>query len=84
MHSNYGDDVDVTALKTELLAFKQIFEEKASNFDDILRALEETMSDTMLLFPHGRIVIQLLLVYPATSATPERSFSVARRFNCFS
>ena len=50
MHSSYADDVDITALKTELLAFKQIFKEKASHFDDILRALEETTTDTRFLF----------------------------------
>ena len=33
MHSSYADDVDITVLKTELLAFKQIFKEKASHFD---------------------------------------------------
>ena len=41
--------------------------------------MEETTSDTRLLFPNVMIVIQLLPINPATSATPERSFSVARR-----
>ena len=79
MHSKYTDDVDVSALKTELLVFKQIFKQKVNHFDDSLKAMEETTSDTRLLFPNVMIVIQLLLINPATSATPERSFSVARR-----
>ena len=41
--------------------------------------MEETISDTSLLFPNVMIVIQLLLINPATSATPEGSFPVARR-----
>ena len=79
MHSRYADDVDATALKTELLVFKQIFKEKPNHFDDILKAMEETTSETRLLFPNVMIIIQLLLINPATSVTPERSFSVARR-----
>ena len=72
-------DVDVSALKTEFLAFKLIFKEKVNHFDDILKAMEETTSETRLLFPNVMLVIQLLLLNPATSATPERSFYVARR-----
>ena len=79
MHSRYTDDVDVSALKAELLVFNQIFKERVNHFDDILKAMEETTSDTSLLFPNVMIVIQLLLINPATSATPERSLSVARR-----
>ena len=77
MRSSYADDVDVTTLKTELLAFKQIFEEKASHFDEIQRALEETTLDTRLLFPNVIIVIQLLFKNPATSTSVTRgSFRV--------
>jgi len=79
MHSRYADDVDATALKTELLVFKQIFKEKPNHFDDILKAMEETISETRLLFPNVMIIIQLLLIHPATTVIPERSFSVARR-----
>ena len=64
MHSMYTDDVDVSALKTELLVFKQIFKEKVNHFDDILKAMEDTTSDTRLLFPNVMIVIQLLLINP--------------------
>ena len=45
--------------------------------------MEETISDTRLLLPNAMIVIQLLLINPATSATPERSFSVARRIKAW-
>ena len=84
MHSSYADDVDATALKGEFLAFSQIFKEKMRYFDDILRTLEETTSDTRLLFPNVITIIQLLLVNHATSVTPERSIYLARRFNCCS
>ena len=79
MHSRCTDDVDVSGLRTELLVSKQIFKEKVTHFDDILKAMEETTSDTRLIFPNVMIVIQLLFINLATSATPERSFSVARR-----
>ena len=66
--SSYADDIDVTALKTELLAFKEIFKEKASHFDDIIRALEETseetISDSRLLFPNDIIVISIAIRKP--------------------
>ena len=75
MHSSYGDNVDVTALKSELLAFQQTSKENVNHFDDII---SETISDTRLLFPTVIIVIQLLLVNPAIHATLERSFSISR------
>ena len=79
MKSKYFDDVNTFALETELLVFKQIFTEKVNHFDDILKVLQQTPSESLLLFPNVMTVIQLLLVNPATSATSERSFSVARR-----
>ena len=71
MHSSCADDVDATASKTELLAVKEIFNKKASHSDETLRALKETISDNRLLFPSVIIVIHLLLINHATSATPE-------------
>ena len=79
MKLNYSNDVNIFSLETELLVFKQIFTEKANHFDDIIKVLQQTQSESLLLFPNVMTVIQLLLVNPATSATPERSFSAARR-----
>ena len=84
MNSSHADDVDVTALKTELLAFKEIFKEKASHLDEIQRALEETTSDTWLLFPNVILCNSTATHKPRRKGTPERSFSVARRFKCCS
>ena len=74
MHSRYADDVDATALKTELLVFKQIFKEKPNHFDDILKAMEETISETRLLFPNVMIIIQLLLIHPAQLSSQKDHF----------
>ena len=76
MHSNYADDVDATTLKTEFLAFKKIFKEKANHFDDILRALEETTLDTRLLFPN--------INSTATHKSPQKDRFLAVRFHCCS
>ena len=80
MNSSYADDVDVNALKTEFLAFTQIFKEKASHFDEIQRALEETTSDSRLLFPNVILCNSTATHKPRHKDTPKRSFSVARRF----
>ena len=61
MHSSYIDDVDATVLKTELQALKQVLKENTSQFENILRALEDSHSHTRLLFPNVIIVTQLLL-----------------------
>ena len=49
-----------------------------SCFDDILKVLSPK-TEERLLIPNVQILIELLLINPATSATPERSFSLARR-----
>ena len=60
--------------------FKTIFKDTTPVcFDDIHKHLKNMPREERLLMPNVIIVSQLLLVNPATSATPERSFSLARR-----
>ena len=53
--------------------------EKLSRFDAIVNILQEASKETLLLIPNVIVIVKLLLVNAATSATPERSFSMARR-----
>ena len=53
--------------------------ENASHFGDFLKVLKETVPESLLLFPNVMTIIQLLLINAATSVTPERAFSLARK-----
>ena len=76
----YGDDVDQSGLIMEFDLFKTILKDTTPIcFDDIHKHLKNMPREERLLIPNIIIVSQLLLVNPANSATPERSFSLARR-----
>ena len=49
------------------------------NFSDILEHLESSHPAKYALIPSLLTIVHLILINPATSCTPERSFSVARR-----
>ena len=51
------------------------------SLNDILDYCKSLTSSTVTLIPNTVIFSKLLLVNPATSATSERSFSLARRVN---
>ena len=75
----YGDDVSIESLKVEFGIFKQLFAyDPARCFDDIHQRLKKANEEKYLI-PNIITTCKLLLVNPATSATPERSFSLARR-----
>ena len=75
----YGDEVDVPALQFELALFKEMFDDIPECFDDIWNQLKiQTTKHQRLLIPNVIRICKLLLVNPATSATPERSFSSGR------
>ncbi len=79
LQTTYEGDVSIEFLKMELGIFKQLFTENpACCFDDILEKLQKATEEKYLI-PNVTRVCKLLLVNPATSATPERSFSLARR-----
>ena len=74
VEDKYSDEADIFILSTEMSLLKQIFIDNAVCFSDIvshLRALKKRLNITG--------ICNLLLVNPATYATPERSFSMARR-----
>ena len=79
IQDNYFDDVNVDSLRVELLAFKEICkDEQIDSFDDVLRLLTSKEEERALL-QNVQIVVELLLINPATSATPERRFSLSKR-----
>ena len=70
----YKDDIDPMQVQTEAFSMSTMFPESSSKyFLDILQHLESA------LIPNLLTIVHLMLINPATSCTPERSFSVARR-----
>ena len=79
LRSEYSDDLDVDTLITELPILTSMFEEEhIVNFDDILEYFQKYPLKGKLL-PNVAIVVHLLNVNASTSASPERTFSLARR-----
>ena len=79
LKENYADDVAVDSLLAELAILKQIcMGTKILHFSDLHQLLIKVPEDRQLI-PNVILVCMLLLVNPATSATAERSFSLARR-----
>ena len=89
---NYRGDVDVTALRSQLCLLPAVFKDALGNifcFDDFLnelkelpneeRQLKELPNEECQLIRHVVTISKLLHVNPATSASGERSFSMARR-----
>ena len=77
---NYHDDIDVSALPTELQILRTICTDgEVSNFDDITKQILMKSKEERGLKGNVIAIIKIVLVGAATSATPERSFSLARR-----
>ena len=76
----YGDDLDINALQVETAVLGTILGGiKVTCFYDIYKRMKEIGNVEKDLIPNVTILCRLLIVNPATSCTPERSFSTARR-----
>ena len=77
----YKDDLDVSALPSELLLLREMFaNEQISTFEEIKVKITTISTKAELRLIENVIKLsKLVLVGAATSATPERSFSLARR-----
>ena len=73
--SLYSDEVDVSDLEVEFKVFKQMFEDPPECLNDVVEMFKRRDKSEKLLVPNIVTICKLLLVNPATSATPERSFS---------
>ena len=75
----YGDDVSIESPQFEFDIFNQLFKNDLAHcFDDIHNRLERANEESYLT-PNVITICKLLLVNPATGATPERPFSLARK-----
>ena len=80
MEGNYTDEDYISILTTKMVISKQIFiDVNTVCFSDITSHLLTLKNNKIFLISNVMIVCNLLLVKPATSATPERSFSMVRR-----
>ena len=78
IQENYSDEVDILSLDVEMPILKQLFKDTpVVCFSDIVDKLQ-LLPDERQLIPNIIVLCNLLLINPATSATPERSFSLAR------
>ena len=84
LEANYGTKININRFSTvEADILRTIFRESKSDcFRDILDEVESLPTlpkGQLCLLPNAVKILELLLVNPATTATPERSFSLARR-----
>ena len=76
----YKDDIDPMQVQTDAFLMSTMFQgNNCKNFSNILEHLESLHPTKCALIPNLLITVHLILINPATSCTPERSFSVARR-----
>ena len=85
MNKKYGDgDADVELLESEGEVCKIIFSDlKPACFKDILEQFKSSEAKKKMI-PNFINICKLIIVNPATSFTPERSFSTARRIKTWS
>ena len=78
LRTKYKEDVNVDSLMAEMPIFYKMCEDiHIVCFDDILEMLRNDAEKLVLMANVVQIVL-LLQINPATSATPERTFSLAR------
>ena len=79
LENMYSDDINIDSLLVELSILKHYCQDlHIVCFDDIHDFLKQNQ-DKMTLIPNIVNLVMLLLINPSTSATPERTFSMARR-----
>ena len=78
--SVYADDVERTALPSELLILRTMFESlEPVYFGDIKEKLKAISPQERFIINYVITILKIMLTTGATSATPERSFSLAKR-----
>ena len=81
LEANYGTEININQFSTvEADILWTIFREsKPDCFRDILDEVESLPKGQLCLLPNAVKILELLLVNHPTTATPEWSFSLARR-----
>ena len=76
----FKGDIDASAIPAEINIYQTIFEDvQVINFQEIVKHLQTILHLELSLMPNFLILVRLLLVSGATSATLKMSFSLARR-----
>ena len=77
---NYAEDIKCDCHLPQLEIFKVLMRgRKAESFPDVLDAVKSLAPNEQTMISEVVRICKLLHVSPATSATGERSFSIARR-----
>ena len=79
LESDLSGDFDAHQLKSELDLLPVIFKELPTNFDDVCKTLQAMDKEKRTLIDNIWTIVRIVLTSGATSATPERSFSLQRR-----
>ena len=76
----YKDDIDPMQIQTEAFSMSTMFQGcNCKKFSNILEHLESLHPTKCALIPNLLTIVHLILINPATSCTPERSFLVGQR-----
>ena len=74
------ENIDPMQVQREAFSMSTMFQgSNCKLFSDILEHLESLHTTKCALIPNLLTIFRLILISPATSCNPERSFSVARR-----
>ena len=76
--SVYSDEINVTALKSKIHLYKNMFESDPKSFNDVCNQLRDNKSVESVFISNILNICELILVNLATSASAECSFSNAR------
>ena len=80
LHEMYGDDIDKDTPEVEANVFWAIMSNcRVECFKDVYNKIKTCPESEKELIPNIMRIIKLLLLNPATSCSPERSFSTARK-----
>ena len=76
----YGDEIDMDALEVEAKVFWTLMSNcRVGCFKDVYNKIKSCPESEKELIPNIMCIILLLLINPATSCSPERPFSTARK-----
>ena len=75
LHEMYGDEIDMDALVAEASIFRAMMSNfRVGYFKDVFNKFKTCPGSEKELIPNITRIIKLLLINPATSCFPERSF----------
>ena len=75
----YKGDLDADQLVVEFQMLKAIYQnENVMCFEEVKQHIQNRPTEDFILIPNDINIIKLVAVNPATSATAERTFSLAR------